>query len=137
MATISVSGKTKKHLFSVIPTDGNLPKCPGIYFIVECDSNPYGLSMDHIKGMGTCANFEEHFKNHPLIKEDSKKKSYIYVLPEINSEYRQITMRDLEDHYKSQMISQRNNLVSEMSIEVEGLNRFLKKKSAKKVSSKK
>lgn len=134
MATISVSGKTKKHLFSVVPPSGKLPKCPGVYFIVECDTNPYGLSMDYIKGMGTCANFNDHFKDHPLTKENQERKSYIYILPEINNLHRQAKLKDLESLYKNQMTSQRNDLVSEMSLEVEGLNRFLKRHQVKKVA---
>lgn len=142
MATISVSGKQKKHLFSVFNPKGNftLPKCGGVYFIVECNSNPYGLSMDYIKGMGTCANFEQHFQNHPLVRNESEKQSsFIYLLPEINDQIRLDTLKDLESCFKSEMTNQRNSLVSEMSIGVENLNRFLKKpsKEAKNTRSKK
>lgn len=92
MPIITVHGKEKNYIFSVVPYDyGDMPDWGGVYIAVNASEN--GLRMESCVALGGCSSFKKY--QNKILKFIKNKCTHVYLMPEYEVKGRAFAMADL------------------------------------------
>lgn len=92
MPIITIQGKERSYIFSVVPYDyRNMPDCGGIYLAVNATEN--GLNMENCIALGACSSFKKY--QYKILSTVRDKCTHLYLMPQKQIEGRAFALEDL------------------------------------------
>ncbi len=92
MPIITVHGREKNYIFSVVPYSyGDMPDWGGIYIAVNASEN--GLRMENCIALGGCSSFKKY--QNKILSFVKDRCTHIYLMPEYEIKGRAFAIADL------------------------------------------
>lgn len=119
MPVITLKGKNREYMFSVVEADyNNMPEWGGIYIAVHATRN--GLNIENCLALGSCHSFKEYASKIKKFIKD-KPVTHLYLLPEFQKQSRQFAIEDLisTDAFKDIYLQMLEGQAKELGIDLD------------------